>query len=194
MECAACEVADWLEFAGDVADPVDRRGLERTYLQAKLGATGVGDNESASAFFLREVRYRRRAYAAHVRDRDHSLAHRLRAGIRWAGGVAFDLIAGYGERPRRVLAVSLVVLLAAAMSYPATGGLDTGAGIVSYATDGPAAVVDGLYFSAVTFATLGLGDVYPVDDIGRSLAAFEGLAGAFLTALLVFSLGRRVTR
>jgi len=46
----------------------------------------------------------------------------------------------------------------------------------------------------VTFATLGLGDVYPVDDIGRSIAAFEGLAGAFLTALLVFSLGRRVTR
>jgi hypothetical protein len=54
--------------------------------------------------------------------------------------------------------------------------------------------MDGLYFSVVTFATLGLGDVHPAGDLGRFIAASEGLAGAFLTAVFVFSLGRRVTR
>ena len=90
--------------------------------------------------------------------------------------------------------LSIVVILGCAALYPATEGLATGSRILTYATDGPIAVFDGLYFSMVTFATLGLGDVRPVGTVGRFIAASEGLIGAFLTAVFVFSLGRRVTR
>jgi hypothetical protein len=64
---------------------------------------------------------------------------------------------------------------------------------VTYASHGVAAVVDSPYFSIVTLATLGLGDVHPIGALGRFIAAVEGLVGALLTAF-VFPLGRRVTR
>jgi hypothetical protein len=145
-------------------------------------------------FFVRELRYRRRRYAAHVRAAEHSLAHRVDAALRWVTNGFLDLVAGYGERPQRTLALSLAVMVSSALAYPATGGLVTGDTVVRNSSHGPAAMLDGLYFSVVTFATLGLGDVHPAGDIGRLLAASEGLAGAFLTAVFVFSLGRRVTR
>jgi hypothetical protein len=81
-----------------------------------------------------------------------------------------------------------------ALAYPAAGGLVTGEEVVGYGSHGLHAALDGLYFSVVTFATLGLGDVHPAGDFGRFIAASEGLAGAFLTAVFVFSLGRRVTQ
>ena len=44
---------------------------------------------------------------------------------------------------------------------------------------------DLLYFSYVTLATLGYGDVVPVTDGARSLAVMEGLCGTIYMAILV---------
>lgn len=182
------------EYVGDPAVPDTVEGLEHTYLEAKQGASESGDSESGSMFFVRELRYRRRRYADHARRTDLSTAHRFDATVRWLTNGFLDLVAGYGERPQRTLLLSLAVIVGSALAYPATEGLTTGQSVVRYASHGPLAAFDGLYFSVVTFATLGLGDVHPVGDIGRFVAASEGLVGAFLTAVFVFSLGRRVTR
>lgn len=182
------------EYVGTPAVADDIEGLEHTYLEGKQGATGTGDSETASMFFVRELRYRRRRYAAHARAVEHSLTHRTDAAVRWATNGFLDIVAGYGERPQRTLALALAVILSSALAYPAAGGLVAGEEIIRYNTHGLSAAFDGLYFSVVTFATLGLGDVHPAGDIGRFIAASEGLAGAFLTAVFVFSLGRRVTR
>ncbi|WP_255152795.1 potassium channel family protein [Halorarius halobius] len=182
------------EYVGSPVEADTTEGLEHTYLEAKQGASATGDSETASMFFVRELRYRRRRYAAHARAGDHSLAHRVDAAVRWLTNGFLDLIAGYGERPQRTLALAVAVIASSALAYPAAGGLVTGDEVVRYATHGPLAALDGLYFSVVTFATLGLGDVHPAGDIGRFIAASEGLSGAFLTAVFVFSLGRRVTR
>lgn len=182
------------EYVGspDPAETVE--GLEHTYLEAKQGASHAGDNETASMFFVREMRFRRRRYASHARRGDYSLSHRVDATLRWLTNGFLDLVAGYGERPQRTAGLALAFIVLSALLYPATGGLTTGTEIVTYGTHGFGAALDGLYFSIVTFATLGLGDVHPVSDIARFVAASEGLAGAFLTAIFVFSLGRRVTR
>jgi hypothetical protein len=176
----------------ELAETVE--GLEHTYLEAKQGASEAGDGETASMFFVRELRYRRQRYATHAAREDYSLAHRADATVRLMTNAFLDVVAGYGERPQRTVVLSLVVILGSALVYPATAGLTTGDEVVTYAGQGAFAALDGLYFSVVTFATLGLGDVHPVGDVGRIVAASEGLAGAFLTALFVFSLGRRVTR
>lgn len=182
------------EYAGTPTEPVDTEGLELTYVEARRGARAVGDGENASAFFVRELRYSRRRYAAHASDGTHTRLHRADAALRWLTNGFLDGIAGYGERPQRIVAIAAAAIAGSALVYPAAGGLATGADVVTYGSDGLAALVDGLYFSVVTFATLGLGDVHPAGDVGRLLAASEALFGAFLTALFVFSLGRRVTR
>lgn len=182
------------EYVGTPAESDSTEGLEHTYLEAKQGATGTGDSETASMFFVRELRFRRQRYTEHARAAEHSLTHRVDAALRWATNGFLDLVAGYGERPQRTLVLALAVIVGSALAYPAAGGLVTGEEVVSYGSHGLHAAMDGFYFSVVTFATLGLGDVHPASDLGRFIAASEGLAGAFLTAVFVFSLGRRVTR
>jgi len=43
----------------------------------------------------------------------------------------------------------------------------------------------GVYFSFVTLATLGYGDVVPVSDVARGLAILESVAGQLYLAVLV---------
>ena len=49
----------------------------------------------------------------------------------------------------------------------------------------PATSRDLLYFSYVTLATVGYGDVLPVTDVARSLAVLEGLCGTMYLTILV---------
>ncbi len=50
-----------------------------------------------------------------------------------------------------------------------------------------------LYFSVITFSTLGYGDIQPVGTGARTIAATESFLGSLLMALLVFVLTRRIT-
>jgi len=97
---------------------------------------------------------------------------------------------GYGERVRGVLIAAFVVILGLAVVYCAGGVVETTAGAES--------VVRGdfgsaLYFSVVTFTTLGYGDLRPAPHL-RWAAASEALLGAFLTALFVVVMARKFTR
>ncbi len=55
---------------------------------------------------------------------------------------------------------------------------------------------DAIYFSTLTFTTLGLGDFQPAagSELGRGLVLVEATIGAILIATFVFVLGRRAAR
>jgi hypothetical protein len=182
------------EYAGDPEIEADLDGLERTYLEARQGAGAVGDHENAAALFLREMRYRRRRYATHALDSTRATGHRVDATVRWVTSAFLNLVSGYGERPQRTVLASLTVILVTGLVYPAVGGLREGDTVVTYASDGAVAFTEGLYFSVVTFTTLGYGDIEPVGALSRTLAGLEALSGAFLVALFVFALGRQAAR
>ena len=55
-------------------------------------------------------------------------------------------------------------------------------------------ILNGLYFSVITFTTIGYGDFYPASPLSRLLVGLESLAGALLIALFVFVIGRQVAR
>ncbi len=104
------------------------------------------------------------------------------------------LLFGYGERPTRVLIAGVLIILACAFFYCS----DYGA--VSYQTASETMTefgfMDGLYFSTITFTTLGFGDMCPdrEDLLTRCVTMFEALSGACLMALFVVCLSKRFSR
>jgi len=177
--------------------------LELTYLKAKRGASSVGNNDDAAHFFVREMRYRRRRYRERTGDPSLPVRDRLGALSRWFTNGFLALVAGYGERPQRVIATAISVVLTSALLYPFewVGGIRTADGVYLYgnrptlAAELAAFAYDNsLYFSVVTFTTLGYGDSSPAGGLARLLASAEAVSDAFFAALFVFTLGRRVTR
>jgi hypothetical protein len=91
---------------------------------------------------------------------------------------------GFGEKPGRVFATApLVVIAFACVYFFASGSLVT--------IDNGNAVVRAVYFSLVTFTTLGYGDVVPRTDPMRLICGFEALLGAFTMGLVVAGFANR---
>lgn len=117
---------------------------------------------------------------------------------------ASRLVMEYGSSPYRVLGASLLVIVASAILFPLTGGIQEtqGEAAITYTIENPreapplwlgTVLVKSLYFSVVTFATLGYGDIQPIGTWARLLASVETILGSLLSALLVFVLARIVT-
>jgi hypothetical protein len=100
----------------------------------------------------------------------------------------FDLLCGYGEKPYNVLFWWFVAISLFAIAYASMGGPSGNGG----ETD----PWDSLYFSGVTFTTLGFGDLHPdpSSTMMKLLAAGEAFIGAFLMSLFVVCLTRKLMR
>lgn len=94
------------------------------------------------------------------------------------------LVCGYGERPVRVIITMVLVISSYAIAYDIFG-----------LTDPDVSVWGSLYFSLVTFTSLGYGDIHPIGlDLPRIVAASEAAVGIMLISLFIFVLGRKVGR
>ena len=52
--------------------------------------------------------------------------------------------------------------------------------------------LDGIYFSVVTFTTLGFGDIYPATVVGKVLVMVEVVIGYIMGGVFIAILTRRV--
>ena len=112
---------------------------------------------------------------------------------------------GYGVNPWRVIATAVIIIVVSAVLYPLLGGIQESVNgtTVTYSVANPDAnqlsylffgvFLRSLYFSVVTFTTLGYGDIEPVTGPPRAIAGAEALLGQLLMALLMFVLTRSVT-
>jgi hypothetical protein len=116
---------------------------------------------------------------------------RLLSGLRLLPELVFGrLLFGYGERPIRVLIASAMIIVLCAFFYSQPNSLSYREGaIIDYS------FFRGLYFSTITFTTLGYGDLYPAPDgFCRHLAMAEAVSGGCLMALFVVCLAKRFSR
>jgi hypothetical protein len=99
------------------------------------------------------------------------------------------LLFGYGERPVRVLAASALIIVFCAFFYSRPDLLIYRGGQVE------PSFLQGLYFSTITFTTLGYGDLFPAPDgFCRLVAMTEAVAGGCLMALFIVCLAKRFSR
>lgn len=108
-----------------------------------------------------------------------------------------DLFCGYGEDPVRVVLFSLLLIFISALFYFFFGIAFDGA-VVKFRMEqtffaNALALAECLYYSVVTFTTLGYGDFTPI-GFSRLVAATEAFTGSFTIALFVVVFVKKMTR
>ena len=115
------------------------------------------------------------------------LRHAAELGLPWNVRVElflYWLVAGFGYRPRRVVGAAMAVVMAYALAYLTTDGVR--------GPDGEAVGFwQAVYFSGITFATIGYGDFVPAPHM-RLVAFSEGALGAFAMSFFVVVLANRL--
>ena len=122
-------------------------------------------------------------------------------GMKKIKSYIYWLLCGYGERPTYALITSLEIVLIFAIIYMLTG-LNMGGYIIDYSMMlefgiySPNLISDfmkSLYFSIVTFTTVGYGDITPV-GISVFLSGIEMLLGLTMVGVWTATLARKITR
>ncbi|MEM7816992.1 MAG: ion channel [Candidatus Aenigmatarchaeota archaeon] len=97
------------------------------------------------------------------------------------------LIWGYGERPIRTLIWALVVILLSSILY-SLGFLIQNSNIIIKPS-----LSQALYFSTITFTTVGYGDFTPV-GINKFIAVLEALSGLIIVPIFIIGFSRKYLR
>jgi len=145
---------------------------EDTYRKLRLRYSQQGEPEIAGEFFYREKVNQRRQKTTLKRIVDYFIK---------------ELLFGYGEKPFNVLTSSIIIILIFSGIYKYSNLLKfkDNSAVFDF--------ISALYFSIVTFTTLGYGDYHPTSWL-RIFSAIEALFGAVLIALFVVTLTRKLIR
>lgn len=103
--------------------------------------------------------------------------------LRYLGSLIEGAVWGYGERPIRVLSTALLIILLYAIAFHQWTSWETAESDLSW--------VDSAYLSAITFTTLGYGDITPKTSVMKLLCASEALIGAFILGLVIAGFSNR---
>jgi hypothetical protein len=112
--------------------------------------------------------------------------------LKWIGNMFLKLVAGYGERPLRVLIWWAGIILGYSFIYYFYNGIyiRMANNIASFNPK----FLEALYFSIVTFTTLGFGDLAPKPGFFQLFASFEALLGAIFMAMFIYVFARKMIR
>lgn len=115
-----------------------------------------------------------------------------RRGRQWlmtARSLVPTAVARYGESPWRVLGTGGAIVLVWGVIYWLFDLIERAG-----ESSGDVTLLESIYFSSLTFTTLGYGDFRPTNTVGQFFAVLETSLGVILLAILVFVFGRRATR
>jgi hypothetical protein len=155
------------DAAGPQASVAKARYVFRHFKELYKGA---GDNEAAGLYYEREMDTKRS---------DGKALERLWWWVLWA-------TCGYGERPGRTAGLFFAIIAVFAVAYLQCDVQTPQGPLQGFA--------NALYYSVITFTSLGYGDILPVSAVARVLSMMEALIGVFMISLFVFVFCRRMER
>jgi uncharacterized protein YjbI with pentapeptide repeats/voltage-gated potassium channel Kch len=183
------------------------------YLTLKNNFHSIGRYNDESSTYKKEMDMERKSHwISNMKNNRHNLKDWLFSGHFWAwfSSAFTNMIYSYGERPYNVIKTALAIILIFAFSFSFIGlgnpeiielkgtAIHQNSGnIVDLVSKGFLKnntirnFPDSLYFSTITFTTLGYGDFRPLEGWGRILAGLEAFIGAFMMALFVYTFARR---
>lgn len=125
------------------------------------------------------------AYRELTMERKHYLVTK---DPRFFPSLLMDILSGYAEKPSRVIVSSIAIVIFFGLTYFLLNAITpTSGGVIS-----KTGFWDSLYFSFITFTTVGYGDLVPRPVPGfRLLTCVEAFSGPFMAGLYIFTLTRR---
>lgn len=162
-------------------DDTDPHVLARVCRNLKLNAMSMGHFVDAGELTYMEKTYERHELYKHAFTRQHEgIGERVQALRAWIVSVFLSWLWGYGEKPRRItLAMAAGILFFGALQYSLDG--IPGNGFWAH-----------VYFSGITFLTIGYGDLVPVEPLPRFLAVVEGVVGITVLGMLIASWTKKI--
>jgi len=178
------KLADELSRDGDEMGAITKyQEAEEIYRNIRQRFEAAGKTDVAGRFFYLEMVSKRRQLPYFSVSRF------------WSKLV--DLICGYGEEPVRVVGVSVMVILACALLFCISG---IGHGDNEYAFhltntlwEDVEILAISIYYSIVTFTTLGYGDMVAF-GWGKGVAALEAFVGVFLNSMFLLTFAKKMVR
>lgn len=166
--------------------PIDIGRITQFHAHLKRLYSQIGKKKEASFHYYLEKTYERKSYLypkANHRD-EYNLAkgktYKLLVVIKFiykyiCSGI-LNILWGYGERPIRLFQISILTIFTFAFVYAYSPHS-------SIATKND--FLNSLYFSTVSFTTLGFGDISQTNNYLKLLSAFEALLGMTFWGLLI---------
>lgn len=166
--------------------PTEMNRAKRFHATVKLLYSQLGKKYEASKHYYLEKTFERKSFL-HVKEnyrdeyyRDTSDYGKAKAIIkyRWFYLESWinNIVWGYGEKPIRPLIISILIIFLCALCYCL---------FTSKCSQTHLDFWKSLYYSLVTFTTLGYGDITQPDISFKVLSGFEALAGMTFWALVI---------
>ncbi|MBN1526655.1 MAG: pentapeptide repeat-containing protein [Candidatus Omnitrophica bacterium] len=158
---------------------------------AKINEGGLISAEESyrdlKKYFLERAMHNDASWASFKEKTMERLILKKNGSLRYIPSLIMSALCGYGEKPSRIVLSALSTILLFAAVYFSLGSVQDPA-VPDYAMKWG----DYLYYSAITFTTVGYGDFVPKPSVlFRLLAAAEAFSGVFLSGLFIFTLARR---
>ena len=157
----------------------------------KIDETGILSAEESyrtlKQYFMENGRHKEASWASFKEKTMEKLWLRKNRNPAYIPLALMGLLSGYGEKPHRVIISSATIILIYSFIYHYLKTIaDSSSFVQNYS------IWDYIYYSIVTFTTLGYGDLVPKANISyRLLAGSEAFIGAFMIGLFVFTLSRK---
>lgn len=159
--------------------------------EAKIDESGIlAAEESYRAlknYFMQNGMYNDASWASFKEKAMERLILKKNRSWHYLPSLAMNALCGYGEKPQRIVLSALFTILGFALIYFFLNSVESSTDL-SYVMNWS----DYLYYSTITFTTVGYGDFIPKPfSLFRLLAALEAFLGVFLTGLFIFTLARK---
>ncbi len=146
----------------------------------------IGNHKASSDMFIREMDF--------TRKNEESLRNKLTLWL-------YNMTSNYGEKPSKVvyIAISLLMICTVLTTIIGAKEINTVSAIINSDSSSKLCEVmislfDSLYYSFVTFTTLGYGEITPNSLTGKIISIFLSVSGLLLTSLFMVTFVRKYSR